>query len=228
MQTTPLDDPPDDDGPPGTMRAPVLWAIMGLCCGIEMVLIAADFRLIGSPLWRGLAYQNGAFWAGLLHNWRPNYPAQPGLMFLTYAFLHAGFWHLAGNMVTLFFLGDIVLRRVGPRGFAWIYAVSALGGGIVFGLLTRSPSPMVGASGALFGLAGAWQYWQWRDLGDGGRPRWPVLWAVLGLIALNLLLWLFNDGMLAWETHLGGFVAGWAGAAGLRRWGGRRAGENSP
>ena len=119
-------------------RSPVIVALIVVCCGIELTLEAADFGLIGSPLWRALAYQNGAFWAGLLHNWRPNYAAQPWLMFFTYAFLHGGFGHLAGNMVTLVFLGDIVERRAGRGGLAALYAVSALGGALAFGLMTRS------------------------------------------------------------------------------------------
>lgn len=206
-------------------RSPVIVALIVLCCGIELTLEAADFGLIGSPLWRALAYQNGAFWAGLLHNWRPNYAAQPWLMFFTYAFLHGGFGHLAGNMVTLVFLGDIVERRAGRGGLAALYAVSALGGALAFGLMTRSPAPMVGASGALFGLAGAWQYWEWRDRRRAGISRWPVWRTVLALVVLNALLWYLMQGLLAWQTHLGGFVAGWIGAAAWRRLpGGRQAG----
>lgn len=187
---------------------PLLWGIVVLCCGIELILQAADSGLIGTRLWRGQAYQNGAFWAGLLYNWRPNYSAQPWLMFVTYAFLHAGIGHLLGNMLTLVFLGDTVIRRLGQGGFALIYGLSALGGAALFGLLTSNPAPMVGASGALFGLAGAWLAWDWRDLrrrGDSLRPVWQMLGV---LLAVNLVFWWANDGLLAWETHLGGFVTG--------------------
>jgi membrane associated rhomboid family serine protease len=196
-----------------------LLVLGGLCCVIELVLMAADAGLIGTPLWRGQAYQNGAFWAGLLYNWRPNYAAQPWLMFITYAFLHSDFWHLAGNMLTLFFLGNIVQDRVGQGGLAWIYTVSAIGGAAAFGLLTFSPQPMVGASGALFGLAGAWLYWEWCDRRREGRSRWPVWRIVFALVVLNALLWAVKGGVLAWETHLGGFVAGWIGAVLLARMG---------
>lgn len=199
--------------PQGPFRSPVFWAIVILCCVTELTLEAADAGLVGNRLWRGLAYQNGAFWPGLLYNWRPNYPLQPWLMFATYGFLHSGFWHLAGNMLTLVFLSDIVLRRSGQGGLALIYAVSTVGGAAAFGLLASSPQPMVGASGAIFGLAGAWQYWEWADRGRAGRRRWPVVRTVIGLALLNLVLWLGMGGTLAWQTHLGGFVAGWAAAA---------------
>ena len=201
---------------PGNWPSSVLLVLIALCCGIELVLIAADYGLIGTSRWRGLAYQNGAFWAGLLFNWRPNYAAQPWLMFVTYAFLHSGFWHLAGNMLTLFFLGDIVEERVGQGGLVVLYAVSATGGAVAFGALADSPQPMVGASGALFGLAGSWQYWEWCDRRRAGLSRWPVWRTVLGLVLLNVILWVWMEGLLAWETHLGGFLAGWAGAVVLR------------
>lgn len=224
MQALSQDHPPPP--PRRKSRAPlVLLGLIGLCCVIELTLIAADYGLIGTPRWRALAYQNGAFWAGLLFNWRPNYPAQPGLMFVTYAFLHGGFGHLAGNMLTLFFLGTIAQDRVGQGGLAVIYAVSAIGGAAAFAIMTNSPQPMVGASGALFGLAGAWQYWEWCDLRLAGRSRWPVWRTVLGLVVLNAVLWVWMDGLLAWETHLGGFITGWLGAVALIRSGKGRPAE---
>lgn len=192
----------------------VLWLI-GLTCLPELVLILADHGIIGSARWRPLAYHNGAFWAGLLRDWRPNYGAQPELMFVTHAVLHAGFGHLAGNMLALWSLGGIVVQRIGQGGMLALYLASTLGGGVGFYLLTHSPAPMVGASGALFGLAGAWQFWEWQDRRSDGRPVWPVLATLVGLVALNALFWLAADGLLAWETHLGGFVTGWLVAWGI-------------
>lgn len=203
------------------LLSPIVVLVLVLCCAGELTLIAADWGLIGTPLWRGLAYQNGAFWAGILYNWRPNYEAQPVLMFFTYAFLHSDFWHLTGNMLTLVFLGDIVVRRIGQGGFGFVYLVSTLGGAVAFGLMTTSTAPMVGASGALFGLAGAWQYWEWFDLRDRGLNGWPVWRVVFALVVLNVILWVANDGNLAWETHLGGFVAGWIAAVIWKRMRGR-------
>lgn len=197
----------------------VLLAILVLCCGVELTLVAADLGLIGTPRWRAMAYGNGAFWAGLLDNWRPNYAAQPWLMFVTYAFLHGDIWHLAGNMITLLLLGEIIILRAGQRGMAAIYAVSAVGGAVVFGLMTSSMQPMVGASGALFGLAGAWLFWEWADRRRFGLSFWPVVWIALGLVVFNVLLWAVLAGRVAWETHLGGFLAGWIAALVLSRLG---------
>lgn len=189
----------------------VLWAIALICCATEAVLQAADLGVIGSTRWRQLAWQYGAFWAGLLRDWRPNYAAQPMVMFLSYSVLHSGFWHLAGNIAALAALGPPLLARgIGARSLLGLWIMSAICGGLAFGLLSASPQPMIGASGPLFGLVGAWKALDWRAARDTGAPLWPIAFWVLVLALLNLVLWAVNGGSLAWQTHLGGFVAGWA------------------
>lgn len=174
---------------------------------VEAVLQGADRGLWGSTLWRGLAYQYGGFWAGLLHNWQPNYRFQPEAMFLTYSLLHAGISHILGNMLSLAFLGEPVLTRIGPRGFLKLYLLSSLGGALCFGVFTRSPAPMIGASGAIFGLTGALALWDAQDRRAQGLPgrAWAI---VAGLVVLNLVFWWGAAGNLAWQTHLGGFLTG--------------------
>lgn len=200
--------PPDT----GWRPAPVVLAIILLTCSIELVLVAADHGVVGTPRWRSLAYQNGAFWTGLLNNWRPNYPAQPWLMFLTYQGLHASFMHLIGNMIVLFLVGRILVARVGQVWFAALYVISGIGGGLGFALLTDSAQPMVGASGALFGLVGAWKWQDWFFNSQKGYSRKALILDVVGLAVLNLVLWIVQDGQLAWEAHLGGFLTGWLAA----------------
>jgi membrane associated rhomboid family serine protease len=165
--------------------------------------------VIGGPRLRGLVYEYGAFWPGLMRNWQPNYPLQPWAMYLTYGFLHAGLIHLALNMVTLWSLGTAVLERVAPWRFLVIYMGASIGGGAVFALLATTGQPMVGASGALFGLAGAILAWLWEDQPTFRDALRLVGRAVLILLAINVALHFLLAGQLAWQTHLGGFLAGW-------------------
>ena len=197
--------------------------VIALCTIVELVLVAADLGLLGTPAWRANAYSNGAFWVGLLGNWRPNYAAQPVVMFLSYAFLHAGWKHLLGNMLVLWLIGRGVCGRAGQGGFVLIYLAGIIGGGAGFAILGTSPRPMVGASGALFGLVGAVLAWEAIERRRLGRALWPVWRDVAGLALLNLAFWIALDGVLAWETHLGGFVAGAAAGAAVRRRGLARA-----
>ncbi len=188
----------------------VLWILIALPCCAELVLQAADAGLLGSAGWRMRAYQYGAFWAGLLENWQPNYAVQPALMFLTYALLHAGAGHLIGNMFALGILGYRLLPRLGGGRFLLIYITSAVGGGAGFALLSSTAQPMVGASGALFGLAGALLYDETRGRRQFGPGNGTLLAIIVGLAVLNLVFWLLEGGLLAWQAHLGGFVTGWA------------------
>lgn len=195
-----------------TLRRVVPIGLIALCSVIELVLSLSDHGLIGPGSLRRLAYDYGGFWPGLLGNWQPNYPMQPWAMFFTYGFLHGGPAHLIVNMITLWSLSVLVLDRVGARGFGLLYLAALLGGGGGFALLAPGLRPMVGASGALFGLIGGLLAWTYVDRFTFREGLWPILRAVLFLIALNLVLWWAMDGQLAWETHLGGFLTGWIAA----------------
>ncbi|MEM6739623.1 MAG: rhomboid family intramembrane serine protease, partial [Pseudomonadota bacterium] len=194
---------------PDTHGMHVLYALIALCTIVELVLQLGQRGLIDVPRLRSVAYENGAFWPGLMRDWLPNYPGQPWLMYITYGFLHGGLLHLLFNMLTLWSLGIAILERVSTARFLILYFGSMFGGGAVFALLSTSAQPMVGASGALFGLAGAVLAWLWEDqptlrmaLRFAGR-------AVLILLAFNIVLHFLLAGQLAWETHLGGFLTGW-------------------
>lgn len=196
---------------------PTVTLIFLACLLPEIVLSGADFGLWGRAQWRFDAWAWGGFWIGLLGNWRPNFALQPLAMFVTYGFLHGGIVHFAVNMLTLFSLGPPLARRFGEGRFALLYMVALLGGGIGFALLSHTPQPMVGASGALFGLAGAHVAINYRMLRAEGESLASIWRALAWLAGLNLVLWWAMNGHLAWETHLGGFIAGWLAALWLER-----------
>jgi len=199
-----------------------LWILIGLTCLPELVLSLADWGLWGSTRWRPLSYQYGAFWSGLLRGWQPNFDAQPWTMFGTYAVLHIGLQHLLGNVLAMIWLGQLLWSDTGPVRFLALYIGSVLGGALAFATLNQGASPMVGASGALFGLAAAAivQHWKRRrhspapdaDRGTRGaglrRASLEALALALGLVALNILAEQMQGSPVAWQTHLGGAVAG--------------------
>lgn len=208
---------------------PLLLLFVVIPLLIEAVLSAADFGLIVSPLLRPFVYEYGAFWAGLLDNWRPNYPSQPWLMFVTYSFLHAGPGHLIGNMVAFVGLMQITSARLRWRSFMVVYLSSAIGGALAFAFIGPVVNPMVGASGALFGLAGAWRFQEWQRQPDKVRVRWLVLRDTVLIAAMNLVMWVLQGGALAWEAHMGGYVTGIAAMALVeqkRAWTRRRRARN--
>ena len=189
----------------------IVLGIIVVCAIIELALNLADWGLIEPNRLRFIAYEYGGFWRGLLNDWNSNYRFQPYMMFLSYGFLHSGIAHLIINMMTLWSLGQAVVRRVGGVGFTVIYSMSLLGGAVFFALLAPDLR-MVGASGALFGLAGAILSWMYVDRFNFNQGLLPVAQAVVLLVLLNLILFWAMEGQLAWQTHLGGFIAGWVAA----------------
>ncbi|SLN46848.1 Rhomboid family protein [Roseovarius litorisediminis] len=194
-------------------RLPAILAIIVIACALpELVLQGADSGLWGSARWRPLSYAHGAFWVGLLHGWAPNFEFQRWTMFITYSFLHAGLGHLVVNMIALVSLGFPIITRIGQPKFSILYIASLFGGAIGFALCTTKLQPMVGASGALFGLLTAQLVW---DFMDAKRKKTKTaglvlstLWSMVLLILLNIIMYWVASGNLAWETHLGGAIAG--------------------
>ena len=155
----------------------------------------------------------------------PIQPLQPiWLTVLTSMFLHGGFLHLAGNMLYLWIFGNNVEDLLGPVRYVVFYLLCGLAAAaaqIAFSI--GSPVPMIGASGAIAGVLGAYYV------------RFPrarvqclvflfffvsVIWLPASLV---LLLWFLlqvlnsfgvigrsTHGGVAVFAHLGGFIAGWA------------------
>lgn len=187
----------------------LLATIITACVLVELVLSAADLGWVYDTRLRQQVYEYAGFWAGLLDDWQPNYPQQPVSMFVSYAFLHAGAVHLIVNMFTLWSVGRPVIDRVGTVGFAALYVGAAFGGAGGYALLGTHLAPMVGASGAIFGVVGGLLAWNYVDRYTFSEGLWPVGRAALMLALMNLVLWWAMNGQLAWETHLGGFLVGW-------------------
>lgn len=197
--------------PLSSLRGPILpLGVLIVICGVlEAVLFGGDLGLWGTGRLRQTAYEYGGFWPGLLGTWAPNYLPQPYTMFFTYAFLHGGPIHLIVNMATLWSLGSAIIDRVGTGRFLALYVGTAIGGAGGYGVLAQTVQPMVGASGALFGLAGALLAWTYIDRFTARIGLWPIARVAGLLVAINLVMYWALDGQLAWQTHLGGFLIGW-------------------
>lgn len=137
----------------------------------------------------------------------------------TYMFLHAGIGHLAFNMLALVFLGPRVELQLGRRDFLRLYFLSGLGGAVLSFFLAPG-APIVGASGAVYGVLLAFGFfWPHVRLFIWGILPVEARWLVAGLAAISLFSGLggTTDG-IAHFAHLGGFVGGWL----FLRWRDRR------
>ncbi len=123
----------------------------------------------------------------------------------TAALLHGGLLHIGFNMYALYLFGPRLEQQVGGSAFAALYVASAGVGGMVAYAFGPTEQVTIGASGAIFGLFGAWMFVAWKmRKTPGGRSMFNQL-GVLLLINLSLPLFVPN---IAWRAHLGGFAAG--------------------
>jgi membrane associated rhomboid family serine protease len=125
---------------------------------------------------------------------------------ITSPFLHASFAHIALNMLTLLIIGPPVEAEIGPFRFTALYLVAALGGSVGSYLLSPASVLGVGASGAIFGVMGAYFVL-------ARRRGWDTS-TILALIIVNLVLG-FTESGIDWRAHLGGLVTGGVVAYGL-------------
>lgn len=123
---------------------------------------------------------------------------------ITAAFLHAGLLHLAFNMFALATVGPLLESALGRVRFTALYALSALGGSVLSFVIASPVQFGVGASGAIFGLFGAY-YVVVRRL--GGETR-----SIVTLLVINLVI-TFAVPNIDWRAHVGGFLTGAALAA---------------
>jgi len=123
----------------------------------------------------------------------------------TSLFLHGGIWHILGNMITLYFFGRYLRALLGNIRFLIIYFAGGMLGSLFYVLLAPYNSIAIGASGAVFSLAGVLAVM---------RPKLKVL---VFPVPIPMPLWAAVTGgfiiisffpNVAWQSHLGGLVFG--------------------
>ena len=111
-----------------------------------------------------------------------------------------GFFDILFNMWALWAVGPSLEQLLGRGRFITVYLLSALGGGVAFFLLAPQNVFALGASGAIYGLFGAW-FVVSRRLRIDTR-------GILVLIAINLVFSFSFRGEIAWQDHVGGLIVG--------------------
>jgi len=126
---------------------------------------------------------------------------------LTNMFVHAGFGHILGNMITLYFFGSFLSQLVGRNKFLMLYFGGGILGNILYLLLGDPLSIAVGASGAVYAVAGALVMMmpnlKVRLYFILPMPLWVVVLVFFGLWSIPG----FMPG-IAWQAHLGGLIVG--------------------
>ena len=203
--------PLKDDNP--TSRKPVVtYFIIALCILIFLAQFNSQSYKAGQ-----LFYSYGLIPSVLMgKNQLPiDLYVIPGwLTIFTSMFMHGGFMHLAGNMLYMWIFADNIEDSLGPTKFLIFYLLAGIGAGMTQVLMDiHSQVPMVGASGAIGGVLGAYLI---------NHPNAKVLVLIpfgffsqlIKIRALYVLGFWFilqfisNSGGVAYAAHIGGFVSG--------------------
>jgi membrane associated rhomboid family serine protease len=160
-------------------------------------------------------------------------PAQKSSIGLvTYMFIHGGWMHLMGNLLLLFLTGPFIEDVWGRPIFAAFYITAGLFSGFMFSLYYPNfTGPLIGASGAIAGLMGAFLIRYWRTKikfffffffihGTFKAPAWVMLpiWLALEIFSVNAIDSVNAEGGgVAHWVHIWGFIFGVVVAAGMKR-----------
>lgn len=189
--------------------------IIGICIGVFVWELALPRTFEGELRFYQLAFVPARLFGTADGQYPPELIWGIGSI-ATSMFLHADFWHLAGNMLFLWVYGDNIEDATGHFRFILFYILC--GAVAAMAQAAGDPhalTPMIGASGAISGVLGAYLMLHPRArilvmtfffLTFQVRAFW-----LLGLwIAYQVTLGLVDDGRagVAWWAHVGGFVAG--------------------
>jgi membrane associated rhomboid family serine protease len=195
---------------------------------INTLLVITNISVFAAQVWLGreatpLIYAFGLIPARVTaFVLRPAVGLNALLTFLTSIFLHAGVIHLAGNMLYLLIFGPAVERRFGHVSFLCFYLCAGIAAGLATVWMSpHSTIPVIGASGAIAGVLGAYfvLYPRARILTLLPVPltltvvRVPavaylLIWFALQLYGGSSSPRLAMTGAVAWWAHVGGFLFG--------------------
>lgn len=140
---------------------------------------------------------------------------QPEVTLVTYMFLHGDVWHLLGNMLFLWVFGDNIEDAMGHVRFLVFYLLCGVAAALVHAAVDpASEIPLIGASGAIAGLIGAYlmlypRVRMWVLILMRIPLRLPAYLVLFAWLAMQLFFVAAGDQSgTAWWAHIGGFAAG--------------------
>ncbi len=203
---------PLKDDNPTSGRPIVTYFIIGLCVAIFLMQLSSQSYKTGQ-----LFYSYGLIPSVLMGN--KQLPIDlyivPGYVTIfTSMFMHGGFMHLIGNMLYMWIFADNIEDNLGPTKFLIFYLLCGIGAAMTQVLMdTHSQVPMVGASGAIGGVLGAYliNHPNARVLVLIPFGFFSQLIKIKALYVLGfwfILQFISSGGGVAYAAHIGGFVSG--------------------
>ena len=204
--------PFSDDNP--TKNKPLItYCLIGICCFIFLWQYT-----LPQGLFRSAVYNFGVVPASLLGSKEGYLPAI--ITIFTSMFMHGGWFHLIGNMVFLWIFGDNVEDSMGRVKFIIFYLLAGIAAAYTQALIDPSSEiPMIGASGAIAGVLGA--YLLLHPKANVNVLLWIIIFITVIRVPASIVLgfWIISqffylgvastgEGGVAYFAHIGGFIAG--------------------
>lgn len=177
-------------GPSGLTVARRRFAMLDQKATVVIIAVSALLWLLNQV--------TGGYVNAWLSYYTPLVGTQPWRL-VTGLFVHSSFFHIAFNMLAVFIFGRMLENLLGTWRFVALYFLAGLGGDVAVSLLTPE-TPVVGASGAIFGLFAAFFVIQ-RSLGYNAVQ-------LLVVMGLNLVIGFLPGTNISWQAHVGGIVLG--------------------
>jgi len=203
--------PLKDDNP--TSNKPIVtYFLIGLCVIIFLIQLSSQSYKTGQ-----LFYSYGLIPSVLMgHNQLPMdlYTVPAYFTIFTSMFMHGGFMHLLGNMLYMWIFADNIEDNLGPYKFLIFYLLAGIGAAMTQVLMdTQSQVPMIGASGAIGGVLGAYliNHPNARVLVLIPFGFFTQLIKIRALYVLGfwfILQFISSGGGVAYAAHIGGFISG--------------------
>jgi membrane associated rhomboid family serine protease len=180
------------------------------------------YELSLGPALERFIYRYGLVPAELTSTLGGQFSLKPFVSILTSMFIHGGWMHVIGNMLFLYVFGDNVEDRLGHTGYLVFYLLCGIGAALSQVYFSQtSESPMIGASGAIAGVLGAYFLLFPRARVLTIIPLFvffPVVevsaffflgvWFILQFVQGSLVQGTDASGGVAWWAHAGGFLVG--------------------
>ncbi len=144
------------------------------------------------------------------------WPREPQIyQFFTSQFLHSGWLHIGGNMLFLYIFGNNVNDRMGHLGYLAFYLAGGVCSGLAYVVTQTHDIPVVGASGAISAVTGAYMvllprsnvtvfFWYFII----GQYEVPSLWFILFFFGYDVVLNFTPGDQVAHMAHIGGTIFG--------------------
>jgi membrane associated rhomboid family serine protease len=206
--------PYKDDNPSNTFPVVTITIIV-------LNIVVFILQMLSGTDGRQIVYAYGAIPHSIV-TMESTQPIHPTFTLFTSMFMHGGLFHIFGNMLYLWIFGNNIEDRLGHIRFILFYLFCGIAAAVSHALITPlSTVPMIGASGAISGVLGAYlllfPYARIHTVIFFGffvqTIKVPALivigfWAIIQVVSGLTAQVIQNQGGVAWFAHVGGFIAG--------------------